>query len=400
MNEKIYSILLIEDEADHRELICRSFKRQNEPFKIIIAKTLKEAYSFINNDTNFDIVISDLCLPDGKGIDLLLEQNQQLKFPFILMTSQGDEKVAVQAIKAGALDYVIKSEITMMDMPRVVLRTLREWNHIIERKHAEEMLQNKAISLEKANQELKNTMEQLIQSEKLSAIGEMSASVAHELSQPLNSIKIISQSIVRDIEKERFKIENINRDIKDIISQVNKMADIIDHMRVYTRRTEFNTMKLANINTVIETSLKFFKQQLINHDIELNINLQTELPKIFYDPIRIEQVLVNLINNAKDALKNSGKNKKSIEIKTYGNSRDVVIEVKDNGLGISEDLQQKIFQPFFTTKPPGKGTGLGLHVAIKIIEEHKGKIEVYSKVGEETIFKIILPVQIERNSEM
>jgi PAS domain S-box-containing protein len=254
--------------------------------------------------------------------------------------------------------------------------------------------------LEKANRELKEATMQLVQSEKLSALGELTAGVAHELNQPLNGIKIICQSLLRDIEKNRLEEEDVGNDLTDIVNQVNKMAEIIDHMRIYARHTEGEPNQMVDVNSVIEGPFKLLDQQLKTHNIEVVRELAVDLPKVHGDPIRLEQVLMNLITNARYALDGCGKENKRIEIRTYkannhGSATEnstVAVEVKDNGGGIPDHLREKIFQPFFTTKDPGQGTGLGLSVSSKIIEEHKGRIEVESEVGRGTTFRVILPI--------
>lgn len=260
---------------------------------------------------------------------------------------------------------------------------------------ARDMMESKYVKeLETANRELKEATLQLVQAEKLTALGELTAGVAHELNQPLNGIKIISQSILRDIEKDRFEEEYIGQDLTDIVNLVNRMAEIINHMRIFTRRTEGMIEETIDINSVVEGPFKLLGQQLKNRNIEVIMELASDPLKIKGDPIRLEQVIMNLITNAKDALESSGKENMRLEIKTYqaDEGQDAVTEVKDNGGGIPEDIQEKIFQPFFTTKEPGKGTGLGLSVSSKIIEEHKGRMELESKVGEGTTFRVILPV--------
>ena len=278
---------------------------------------------------------------------------------------------------------------------------------ITERKRMEEEREGLIKGLQAINEELKDSNQQLeeatvqlIQSEKLSALGELTAGVAHELNQPLNGIKIISQSILRDIEKNRFEEKDVGGDLNEIVGQVNKMAEIIDHMRIYSRNTEGGSEEMIDLNSVIKGPFKLLDQQLKTHNIEVVRELTPDLPKVKGDPIRLEQVFMNLITNARCALDSSEKENKRIEVKTYktDNHRSapenptVVVEVKDNGEGIPEHLKKKIFQPFFTTREPGKGTGLGLSVSSKIIEEHRGRIEMESKVSEGTTFRVILPV--------
>ena len=243
--------------------------------------------------------------------------------------------------------------------------------------------------------ELKESTAQLIQAEKLMALGELTASVAHELKQPLNTIKIIGQSILRDIEKKRFDEQSARDDLPEIIRQVDKMAQIIDHMRVFTRRPIEACNEIVALNGVIGNALKFVEQQMKTHNIEIVKELAADLPEVLGDSIRLEQVVINLINNARHAVEQAGKENKRIEVRTGKESdgRTVWLDVKDNGMGISEEAQKKIFQPFFTTKEPGKGTGLGLSVSKKIIEEHKGTMEFTSNLGEGAAFRFVLPMK-------
>ena len=278
-----------------------------------------------------------------------------------------------------------------------IARDMREIRELIRQ------LEDKTQGLEKANQELKETTVQLVQSEKMSALGELTAGVAHELNQPLNGIKIICQSILRDIQRNRYEEEELEPDLNDVVGQVNKMAEIIDHMRIFTRRAEGAPKEMVDVNGVIEGAFKFLGQQLRNHNIEVVQELRKDLPPVIGDVIRLEQVFLNLITNARNAVESSPKERKSIQVRTYQNgnlqsasdNHIVVIEVTDNGVGIPEDVKGKIFQPFFTTKEPGKGTGLGLSVASKIIEEHNGRIEVESQFGEGTTFRVMLPTEDE-----
>ncbi|MBW1839293.1 MAG: PAS domain S-box protein, partial [Deltaproteobacteria bacterium] len=249
----------------------------------------------------------------------------------------------------------------------------------------------------KMETQLKEATVQLVQSEKLSALGELTAGVAHELNQPLNGIKIISQSLLKDIKRGQLEEEELGQDLHDIVNQVNKMADIIDHMRIFTRRSEGIPNETIEVNSIVEGAFKFLGQQMRNHNIEVVENLGSDLPKIVGDPIRLEQVFLNLVSNARNAIEGSGKEKKIIEISTYtvntNGDSSVVMEIKDNGGGVPEHVRGKIFQPFFTTNAPGKGTGLGLSVSSKIIEEHQGRIELDSTFGEGTTFRVMLPAK-------
>ncbi|MBF0100219.1 MAG: PAS domain S-box protein [Desulfobacterales bacterium] len=328
-----------------------------------------------------------------------------------------DENGHVCGIIGSGQDMTEKKELELkmiqlnMDLEqRIAYRTLelRMTNEklskeIIQRKRAEEKLNNAYLELEKSHDTLKNTMVQLVQTEKMAALGELTASVAHEMNQPLNVMKIIAQTMLRDIQKNRFEKEQVQHDIKDIISQVDRMAKIIDHMRVYTRRTDGMVFEELSINTIIENTLLFLSQQVKNHGIDLELSLTPDVPYIQGDAIRLEQVLVNLISNAKNAVEQSQRSTKLIDIRTCvidgidectnEKKQWVILEVKDNGHGIPSTIKEKIFQPFFTTKEPGKGTGLGLHVVNTIIQEHGGKIEIESTEGEGSTFRVMLPAR-------
>ncbi|MBF0300048.1 MAG: PAS domain S-box protein [Oligoflexia bacterium] len=258
---------------------------------------------------------------------------------------------------------------------------------------------------------LKETTLNLVQSEKLNALGELTASIAHELKQPLNIIRIISQSLEMDIKKNRLKDEELKNGLVDIKKQIDKMSEVIEHMRIFTRRTG-TLMEEKNVNTVVETACKFFYQQLQSNNVELIIKLEDNLPDVLIDAIQIEQVLINLISNAKDAFESNNTKEAKNEIKTYtvynvdnvGNidsnkslagKKLVVLEITDNAAGIPDEIVKKIFDPFFTTKAPGKGTGLGLSISKKIIENHHGNISLKTKINEGSHFIISLPPSID-----
>ncbi len=263
---------------------------------------------------------------------------------------------------------------------------------------ANQLLIEKTLQLENLNEKLKNSSMLLLQTEKFRALGEMTAGLAHELNQPLHATQIICQSILRDMEKDRYDTGYLGQDIPDIKRQIDRMADIIGHMMVFTEQSE-RIEKNVDINLVLENAFKFTEQQLQDLNIELVKELSPQLPLFSGNPIRLEQAFLNIINNAREAVKKSHKEKKTIKIKTYSNSQRESVEVKiiDNGIGIPEDEKGKIFQPFFTTADsalstgkPSKGVGLGLSTARHIIEDHQGRINVASTVGEGATFTVIL----------
>lgn len=322
-----------------------------------------------------------------------LEDSQKASLN-IMEDLKNREKELEESQKAyqNIIEDMERAKKELADSQSASLNIMQDLN--IAKKKNEEWSETLEQKVEERTRELKESTAQLVQAEKLSALGQLTAGVAHELNQPLNVVKIICQSILRDIHKGQYEKDNVEQDLTEIVEQVNKLAEIIDHMRVFTRRTSGVSREMIDLNMVIKSTLKFSIQQLKGHNIQLVEDLAPDLPQVIGEPIRLEQVFTNLITNARNVLDDCEKQGKRIEIRTYkvDDEQAVAVDVKDNGIGISEELTEKIFQPFYTTKEPGKGTGLGLSVASKIMEEHKGEIKLESKVGEGATFKVILPI--------
>ena len=328
---------------------------------------------------------------EGKMVELEDPQRASLS----IIRDLEDARKQWEATRDAYINIVEDMEAKNKDLEQTKIALLNMFQDLEEAKKETEIL-NRTLEerVEKRTRELQESTMQLIQAEKLGALGELTASVAHELKQPLNSIKIISQAILRDIEKKRFDEQGARDDLPEIIHQVDKMAEIIDHMRVFTRRPIDVPNEMVDFNRVIGDALKFVGQQLKDHNIDIVMELDSDLPKVLGDSVRLEQVVVNLINNARYAVEKNGKEEKRIEVRTGKGSdgQTVSVEVKDNGIGIPEEAKKKIFQPFFTTKEPGKGTGLGLSVSKKILDEHKGTLEFSSNAGEGALFRLLMPV--------
>lgn len=368
-------VLIVDDSAGDRRLLNDLLK---DDYQITEARDGSTALDLIARQLP-DIILLDIQMPGVDGFEIchrLKKDLATLSVPVIFLTASADIESRLKAFVFGAVDYIIKPVI-----PDEVKARVRA--HI------------KVKQFDKdADQKVENFSAQLIQIEKMAAIGEITAGVAHELNQPLNVIKIICQSIMKDIEKDRFSLESAKQDLPEVINQMNRMAQIVDHMRGFSRRKVGITIEELNINDSIDAVFVFLGQQLTNHNVLVDKQYASNLPKIKGDSIRLQQVFMNLINNARQALMSCEKKPMKIEIKTYisQDGKYVVAEFKDNGPGIPPEIREKIFEAFFTTKGVGEGTGLGLSTARKIIEEHGGKIEVESVAGEWTNFRVILPV--------
>ncbi|MCG2774755.1 MAG: PAS domain S-box protein [Desulfobacterales bacterium] len=242
------------------------------------------------------------------------------------------------------------------------------------------------------------TEQQLIQASKMATLGEMATGVAHELNQPLSVIETASSFFMRKInKKERIEDENLFTMAKKIRSNVDRATKIIHHMREFGRKSDV-TKRKTDTNKVLSKALEIFAQQLKLREIEVVKELQEDLPPILADSNRLEQVFINLLINARDAIEakweesdHKGGDKK-IFLKTGSKDGMVIIEVKDTGIGIPQSIFDKIFEPFFTTKKVGRGTGLGLSISYGIIQDFGGSIHVLSNKNGGASFVIKLPV--------
>ncbi len=240
--------------------------------------------------------------------------------------------------------------------------------------------------------------QQLIQAGKMATLGEMATGVAHELNQPLTVIKTASSFLrKKTLNNEKIPDTVLETIATEIDAQVNRATRIINHMREFGRKSGVKKSPIQ-INVALKSALEFFNQQLKVHGIEVIENLDPDLPLILADSNRLEQVFINLLINARDAIEEkleSGtctEDTKEIKITTSAKHGDVVVEIEDTGAGIEAPILNRIFEPFFTTKKVGKGTGLGLSISYGIVQDYGGKINVETEEGKGTRFIITFPI--------
>ncbi len=236
------------------------------------------------------------------------------------------------------------------------------------------------------SEELGHREDQLIQSKKLASLGILTAGVAHELTNPLNNISMIAQTYAELF--ERLDAEQRIGFMNTIESETERIREIVKNLLDFAKPQKAD-LKPAGINDTVQTALKFLQNMIEISNVELNQNMAAGLPPVFIDRRQIQQVLVNLITNAIQAMTHGG----VLFVGTRLGKEPGVVEVtiKDNGKGISPEYVPHIFDPFFSTKGEG-GTGLGLSVSYGIVKNHQGEIRVESKVGVGTTFTIELPI--------
>ncbi len=281
-----------------------------------------------------------------------------------------------QMVRDGRTVPILTSASLLRDETGGIIGTLGVFKDLTEKKKLEE--------------ELKKTQAHLVQAGKMRALGELVAGVAHEVNNPLMAadtfLHVMRENLSPDDENWR-RVELIRRCHE-------RIAKIVNHLRDFSRQSRLDFQEI-DIREPVENALLITAQQLLNHHIRVVKNFEPNLPKVWADTHQLEQVFLNLIANARDSLEETAGGRE-LAITTglirHDGWNDVEVAIRDTGAGIPEENLEKIFEPFFSTKAVGQGTGLGLSLCYGIIEAHGGRIEVESRVGAGTTFRVVLPV--------
>lgn len=249
-------------------------------------------------------------------------------------------------------------------------------------------LQAEMSDRQKAQEELKNAQNELIQASKLAALGQMSAAIAHEVNQPLSAIRTYSASA--KVLLERHRLDEVGANLDEIKMLTERLATLTTDLKTFARKSDFGRDPIS-----LQTSIKSV-QAMLKAEIEANrITLVVDMPEqptlIMGNAIRIEQVLTNLIRNAMDSTKDAQQHG-FIQLSLSVENSDAVIRVQDNGLGLDDSVMEHLFEPFFTTKPMGEGVGLGLAISFGIVEEAGGQFRVRNTDEGGALFSVRLPL--------
>jgi two-component system NtrC family sensor kinase len=274
-----------------------------------------------------------------------------------------------------------------------LLRQVNQFNEELTRKieAATSELAKRNEELRLLNEALFESQRQLSQSEKLAAVGQVTAAMAHQIGTPLNSISGYIQLILQD-----GNIQPKDRDrLKIIESQLDRLADSVKNLLSFTRQPQ-PQLRSLDVNEVLEELIHLSEPWFLARKVRLSTHLSPDLPSIFGDSTHLQTLFLNLITNALDAMPQGGAlTVKTRQVSPPSSSKDgrwLEISITDTGIGITEESKKRIFDPFFTTKKMGEGTGLGLAICEKIVKEHSGKIDLESEVGKGSTFSILIPV--------
>jgi signal transduction histidine kinase len=342
-------------------------------------------------EANPDLVLLDYMMPGMDGLVALKELRRELPDTYVIMfTGKGSEEIAVELMKAGASDYILKPfnnqdltdridtvlrirtmEISNRELIRERERLLGEiaaWNRELENRVTE-----KTEALEKAQAEI-------VQTEKLASLGFLSAGMAHEIRNPLNSITLFLQ-LLKEGTEDQEKLEYFDK----IFKEIDRIDGILRKLLEASKRPMFE-IKEISIDRVLDATLDTFKPQMELHRIELERNYPRIPPPILADISEVEQIFTNLILNAIHEMSRGGK----LGVMLDCDNQDIIIRISDTGKGISKAHLANIFDPFFTTK--SAGTGMGLAIVLRIVKTYHGKIEVEKSDAKGTTFCVRLPL--------
>ncbi|WP_447980373.1 PAS domain-containing sensor histidine kinase [Candidatus Nitrospira bockiana] len=325
---------------------------------------------------------------------------------FALIHPDDRDRVVAQlrTVLAGGGDYQTEFRIAapdgsirwVADQGRVAeepgatgLRMTGVLKDVTERKRAEDEILHLLKQSEQREQALRDKQAQLVQSAKLASLGQLTTGIAHEINNPLNNISLFLGNLLDQFARGPVDPSSACRSIEKALQQVNKAAAIVGHLRTFGRSAPMSRQHFS-VHECLLSALGLLSEQFRLRDIELIVDLWPRDPIVFGNRIQLEQVFLNLLTNARDAL--DGAPRRTLRITSRICSDGVEIAFQDTGIGIPADHLPRIFDPFFTTKAVGRGTGIGLSISHSIIEEHQGLILVESRPHEGATFLIQLPL--------
>lgn len=373
-------LLQLEDNPLDAELILAMLTEGGIPCE---ARRVDRRESFVSalKEGSFDLILADYSLPGFDGITALsLARQLRPDLPFIFVSGTLGEELAIEAMHQGATDYILKQRLGRL-VPSLQ-RAIRELQERQERARVEEAL--------------RQSEKQLRQAQKMEAVGRLAGGLAHDFNNLLTVIMGHAQVLINEMTTEhhfRSKVEEMQK-------AGERAATLIRQLLTFSRKQP-STPKVLSVNPLI-TNFETMMRRLIGEHLELTLKLAPQDLRITADPAQIEQILMNLVVNARDAMPRGGKvtiDTSLIEltrapmhhVQPPAPGPFIRLSVSDTGSGMPADVLAHIFEPFFTTKEEGKGTGLGLSTVFGIVTQNGGGIDVTSRVGQGTRFDVYFP---------
>ena len=365
-------VLIVEDRLSDVELMLHVLR--DDGFVPDYVRVETEADYRLKLLQDWDVILSDYSLPQldaRRALELLQESGAET--PFIIVTGSISEEVAVECMKQGATDYLLKDRLTRLG-PAV----------------------RRALEERQLRQQRREVELQLRQSQKMEGIGRLAGGIAHDFNNLLTIISGYTEKALAHVDPGNAAVEELHQ----VQAAADRARNLTQQILAFSRKQVLEK-RVLNLNTEVE-SMGGMLRRLIGEDIEVRTHLAPDLGAVKADPSQIQQVLLNLAVNARDAMPRGGTmtlmtSNVELDAPTAASlpslqpGEHVVLSVEDDGTGMPPETLSHIFEPFFTTKPPGTGTGLGLATVFGIVKQHGGHIAVSSTVGRGTTFQIYLP---------
>ncbi len=439
------TILIVDDSKDNLRMLVEILKAHR--FNVRPARDGQMALSSARNFPP-DLILLDIVMPSPNGYEVCkaLKENPRTRhIPVIFISGLDETEDILKAFRVGGVDYITKP----FKPPEVIARinthlSIKELTtqleqqkqallfEVAERQKAYNQLerlqkrlkQNNIRLAQRVQEEVRKFKEQqeiLIQRSKLEALGELAAGMAHEINQPLSGISMALDNVFYKIMGGTAKPAYVKEKFDTLQTHVNRIESIIDHIRLFSRQQHNDTVSTVNVATVCQNAISMIRRQYMRQGISLEFSPPDAPFLVQANMYKLEQVLLNLFSNARDAilqkqrnekLKNEGTKKQSFQrfknaslpdncilITLEGDADNVFIDVADAGDGVDAAIVHKIFDPFYTTKSPEQGTGLGLSISYGIIKEYDGRIQVDTKKSKGTLMRISLPRFFEQGED-
>lgn len=386
--EPIASIVVVDDDLAILDLV--SFLLSRRGYRVATASDARTALELVLSERP-ELVLMDYMLPDRDGLSTLRTMREQFPDSYVIMFSgQGSEELVAELMKAGAAEYLLKpfNNRTLLERVEGVLR-LREIelaNRALQTERERLLLEIETwnrelqVRVREKSDALQRAQTEIAQTEKLSALGYLSAGMAHEIRNPLNSIALFTQLLKQGIEdtEQREYLDKTLKEVDRIDSIIRKLVDAASR----SRAIQPNVM----IDQVIQTALDVFAPQIETRGVVVELQCTIPPVPIKADPAEIEQIFTNLFLNALEEMPSGGR----LVIDVTNDDDRVVIRVTDTGGGIQQALLDTVFEPFFTTK--SRGTGIGLPVVRRIARFYHGDVTIEHTSPQGTTFRVVFPV--------
>jgi len=410
------TILVCEDNPDMRRLLGDLLAKE---FNVRFANDGREGLEAVEKEKP-DLVLTDVMMPEVSGVDLCAHLKREAGtrgIPVVLITSKAEREMKIKGLEIGADDYITKPfhsrELLARVRSLIRLRALQD-----ELATQNEALRDSNAQLARAMDELKEAETNMVQAERLAAVGELAAGIAHEVNNPVNFAKSAADAMGTFLDDMRGCLGQIRKSVEsasqanlrrllessELTEAIEGLEELSEIVSTGLGRTgqlvgdlrDFSSPALGgrssvDVARVMDSALQLTRYTFQRSDVDVIVTAQHDLPLIQADGQALGQVFLNILKNSAEAFdsRSGGEGRVVVSLSKTGGG--VVVSIKDNACGVPPEISSRVFDPFFSTKPAGEGTGLGLSICRRVVAEHRGSIELRSAPGEGAEFRIWLP---------